>query len=65
MYGIKGQLFKAMQSLYTGNEACVTVCKEEAEWFVVTMGSRQGYVMSLCLYFFYRWGDEKSKGKGE
>ena len=29
MYGINGQLLKAVQSLYEKSEACVRVCREE------------------------------------
>ena len=35
MYGINGQLLKAVQSLYEKSEACVKVRREEGEWFEV------------------------------
>ena len=35
MYGINGQLLKAVQSLYEKGEACISVCREEGEWFDV------------------------------
>ena len=50
MYGINGQLLKAVQSLYEKSEACVRVCREEGEWFEVGVGLRQGCVMSLWLF---------------
>ena len=50
MYGINGQLLKAVQSLYEKNEACVRVCREEGEWFEVGVGLRQGCVMSPQLF---------------
>ena len=31
VYGINGQLLKAVQSLYEKSEACVRVCREERE----------------------------------
>ena len=49
MYGINGQLLKAVQSLYEKSEACVRVCREEGEWFEVGVGLRQGCVMSPWL----------------
>ena len=50
MYGINGQLSKAVQSLYGKSEACVRVCREEGEWFEVGVGQRQGYVMSPWMF---------------
>ena len=50
MYEINGQLLKAVQSLYTGSEACVRVCREESEWFEVGVGLRQGCVMSPWIF---------------
>ena len=50
MYGINGQLLKAVQSLYEKSEACVRVCREEGEWFEVGVGLRQGCVMSPWLF---------------
>ena len=56
MYGINGQLLKAVQSLYTGSEACVRVCREESEWFEVGVGLRQGCVMSPWLFNLFMDG---------
>ena len=50
MYGINGQLLKAVRSLYEKSEACVRVCREEGEWFEVGVGLRQGCVMSPWLF---------------
>ena len=50
MYGINGQLMKAVQSLYEKSEACVRVCREEGDWFEVGVGLRQGCVMSPWLF---------------
>ena len=50
MYGINGQLLKAVQSLYEKSEACVRVFREESEWFEVGLGLRQGCVMSPWLF---------------
>ena len=44
MYGIHGQLLKAVQSLSEKSEACVRVCGEESEWFEVGVVLRQGCV---------------------
>ena len=50
MYGINGQLLKAVQSLNEKSEACVRVCREEGEWFEVGVGLRQGCVISPWLF---------------
>ena len=50
MYGINGKFLKALQNLYTGSEGCVSVCREEGEWFEVGVGLRQGCVMSPWLF---------------
>ena len=50
MYGINGQLLKAVQSLYEKSEACVRVCREEGELLEVGEGLRQGCVMSPWLF---------------
>ena len=39
-----------VQNLYEKSEACVRVCKEEGEWFEVSIGLRQGCVMSPWLF---------------
>ena len=56
MYGISGQLMKAIQSLYERSEACVRVCREESEWFKVGVGLRQGCVMSPWLFNLFMDG---------
>ena len=50
LYGINGQLLKAVQSLYEKSKACVRVCREEGEWSEVGVGLRQGCVMSPWLF---------------
>ena len=50
IYGINGQLLKAVQNLYEKSEVCVRVCREEGEWFEVGVGLRQGCVMSPWLF---------------
>ena len=49
MYGISGQLLKAVQSLYEKSEACVRVCREEGEWFEVGVGLRQVCDVTLAV----------------
>ena len=56
MYGVNGQLLKAVQSLYERSEACVRVCREESEWFEVSVGLRQGCVMSPWLFNLFMDG---------
>ena len=50
MYGINGQLLKVVQSFYAKSEACVRECREESEWFEVSVNLRQGCVMSPWLF---------------
>ena len=50
MYGINGQLLKVVQSLYEKSETCVRVCREEGEWFEVSVAKRQRCVMSPLLF---------------
>ena len=56
MYGINGDLLRAIQSLYAESEACVRVCREEGEWFGVKVGLRQGCVMSPWLFNMFMDG---------
>ena len=53
MYGMNSHLLKAVQSLYDKSVACVTVCREEVERFEVSVGPRQGCVMSPWLFNFF------------
>ena len=56
MYGVNGKLLNAVQSLYERSEACVRVCREESEWFEVSVGLRQGCVMSPWLFNLFMDG---------
>ena len=49
LYGIHGQLLKAMQSIFEKSEACVRVCREEGEWFEVSVGLRRGCDVTLAV----------------
>ena len=44
-----GKLLKAVQSFYTDSRARVRVGNDVSEWFQVTVGLRQGCVMSPWL----------------
>ena len=56
MYGVNGQLLRAVQSMYERSEACVRVCREESDWFQVRVGLRQGCVMSPWLFNLFMDG---------
>ncbi|MEL7520935.1 MAG: reverse transcriptase family protein, partial [Cyanobacteria bacterium J06553_1] len=56
MYGINGNLLRAIQSLYADSEGSVRVCREESEWFSVKVGLRQGCVMSPWLFNIFMDG---------
>ena len=63
MYGINGQLLKALQRLYEKNEANDRVCREEGEWLEVGVDRRQGCVMSSWLFNLFM--DAAMKEVGE
>ena len=49
-YGVKGNLMKAIRSLYTGSQACARVGGRLSEWFPISQGVRQGCVLSPWLF---------------
>ena len=49
-YGVKGNLMKAIRSLYEGSQACVRVGGRLSEWFSISQGVRQGCVLSPWLF---------------
>ena len=49
MYGVNGQLLKAVQNLYEKSDACVRVCREEGEWFEVGVGLRRVCDVTLAV----------------
>ena len=56
LYGVGGNLLKAVQSFYVGSRACVRVGSEVSEWFTVKVGLRQGCVMSPWLFNLFMDG---------
>lgn len=50
MYGVGGKLLGAVKSFYVGSRACVRWGRETGEWFPVSVGLRQGCVMSPWLF---------------
>ena len=58
--GIGGRLLR-VKSLYVGSKACVRVGNEASEWFPVSVGLRQGCVMSLWLFTMYIDGVVRGK----
>ena len=49
-YGVKGNLMKAIRSLYARSQACVRVGGKLSEWFSISQGVRQGCVLSPWLF---------------
>ena len=47
---VKGNLMKAIRSLYAGSQACVRVGGRLSEWFPISQGVRQGCVLSPWLF---------------
>ena len=56
MYGINGNLLRAVKSFYDGSDACVRVCRQKSDWFSVNVGLRQGCVMSPWLFNLFMDG---------
>ena len=51
LVGLVGEkLLKAVQSFFVDSRACVRVGSDVSEWFPVTVGLRQGCVMSPWLF---------------
>ena len=46
VYGVEGNLLRAVQSVYIDRRACVRLGNDMSEWFPVNVGLRQGCVMS-------------------
>ena len=53
VYRVGGILLKAVQSFYVDGRACVWVGNDVSEWFPVSVGLRQGCVMSPWLFNIY------------
>ena len=69
IYGVGGNLLKAVQSFYSESRACVRGESGVSEWFDVNVGLRQGCVMSPCLFNIYIDGvvrevKARAQGKG-
>ena len=47
LYGVGGELLKALQNFYVDSRACGKIRNKVSEWFSVNVGVRQGCVMSL------------------
>ena len=56
IYGVGGNLLKAVQSFYSESRACVKGESGVSEWFDVRVGLRQGCVMSPWLFNMYMDG---------
>ena len=63
VYGIGGRLLRGVKSLYVGSKACVRVGNEVSEWFPVSVGLRQGCVMSPWLFNLYIDGVVREEGQ--
>ena len=56
IYGVGGCVLRGIQSFYEGSTACVRVGSDMSESFEVTVGLRQGCVMSPWLFNVYMDG---------
>ena len=50
IYGVGGNLLRAVQSFYNESRACVSGESGLSEWFDVNVGLRQGFEMSPLLF---------------
>ena len=53
VYGVGGELLKAVQSFYADTRACVRVGNDTSGCFPVNVGMQQGCVMSPWLFNVY------------
>ena len=53
VYGVGGNLLKAVQSFYIDSSACARVGNNVSEWFQLNIELRQGCVMSPWLFNVY------------
>ena len=53
VYGAGGKLLKSVQSFDVDSRACVTVGMDVSEWFPISIGLRQGCVISPRLFDVY------------
>ncbi len=56
VYGVVGELLRAVESFYKDGEVCVRVGREEEEYFPVKIGLRHGCVMSVWLFNIFMDG---------
>ena len=60
-YGVDGQLLSAIKSFYCRPEVCVLVNGKQSKPFPVSVGLRQGSVLSPLLFIVYiNWIDKCS-----
>eukprot|EP00732_Lithocolla_globosa_P001139 Lithocolla_globosa_v1_NODE_518_length_3838_cov_6.179752.p1 type:complete len:838 gc:universal NODE_518_length_3838_cov_6.179752:2520-7(-) len=52
-YGVNGAMLKAIQSLYSNARACVRVNGLLSDWFPVTIGVKQGCLLSPLLFTLF------------
>ena len=64
-YGVNGQLLRAIKSFYCRPEVCVRVNGKQSKSFQVSVGLRQGCVLSPLLFIVYmNWIDKCSQADG-
>ena len=66
-YGVAGKLFKGVMNFYVDSMGCVRVGVNVSEWFPVSVGLEQSYVMSprlFNMYCIYGWCGAVRKCEG-
>ena len=56
VYGVRGKLFKGVQSFHIDSRACDWVGNDVSKWFPINVVLRQGCVMSPWLFNVYADG---------
>ena len=53
MYNVQGQLLDSIRAIYANSMSTVRTSKGLADWFDITSGVRQGWVLSPLLFIIY------------
>ena len=63
IYGVGGNLLRAVQSFYSESRACVRGESGVSEWLDLNLGLRQGCVMppSMVVQYVYGWSRRRGK----
>ena len=52
-YGVPGKLINIIKDLYNKAKSCIRISNEHTDWFLTTIGVRQGCLLSPGLFNFF------------